>query len=163
MAAIENGEYILIIWPKVGLWGSIESHSMSFWNFTIRNPNLGASAFLHLVFHNFTILHELDTLTHFLEGGAPPPPSLPPSSYTPIVQNGQRRPICKVSHVWKYKLTLEINSLPKVTPETISIKNVCRTIQNTIIKMADGGHFEFWALTNSAHTFTRVTPAKCLI
>ena len=29
--------------------------------------------------------------------------------------------------------------------------------------MADGGHIEFWALTNSAHTFMRVTPAKCLI
>ena len=56
------------------------------------------------------------------------------------------------------QLTSAINSLPKVAPETISIRNVCRTIQNTIIKMAAGGHFEFWALTNSAHAFKEGHP-----
>ena len=32
---------------------------------------------------------------------------------------------------------------------------VGRTMEELISKMADGGHFEFWRLTELAHTFTK--------
>ena len=53
-----------------------------------------------------------------------------------------------------------MNYLPQITTEPKSREAKTLT---TIINLADGGHFECCALTNSAHTFARVTPAKFFI
>ncbi len=49
---------------------------------------------------------------------------------------------------------------PKKPRNHILSSIVGQTIEKIIFKMADGGHFGFRALTDSAHTFVRDTPAK---
>ena len=57
------------------------------------------------------------------------------------------------------KLISEMNTLPQITPEPKSRAAMYMPIlQNTVIKLADGGHFEFWVLRISANIFGRVTP-----
>ena len=56
-----------------------------------------------------------------------------------------------------------MNSLPQITPEPNSRERQCVPKLKIQVNLADGGHFEFWALINCAHTFARVTPAKVFI
>ena len=70
----------------------------------------------------------------------------------------------KAKNKSNYQNNLKFEFLdPKNAKIDILHKAVGQTIQKIIFKMADGGHFEFSALTDLARTFTRGMEANFLI